>query len=147
MAYSRVNWARLRGDGVGGGTHHVPSGDTRFVEQLWSVLRRMDADWAAMARHVTHVGQQGDAHRILLDVLGLHASSVEYHQRWAESAESLYNRAQFQGFGAAIAAAMRVVGQAAGASSLLRELGLRVSDAGDHQQVLLKTQNPLQGGC
>ena len=46
-----------------------------------------------MSAGVAHVGQTGkDAHQTLLDVVGLHSGSVEYHQRYAESFDQLYNK-------------------------------------------------------
>ena len=45
-----------------------------------------------MAADVAHVGNAGDAHQTLLDIVGLHSGSVEYHQRYAESLDQLYNK-------------------------------------------------------
>ena len=53
------------------------------------VSYRMDDYWTAMADKVARVKHQytasEDPHQILLDIIGLHPSSVEYHQRYAES--------------------------------------------------------------
>ena len=37
----------------------------------------------------SYVGKPGDAHQTLLDIVGLHSGSVEYHQRYAESIDDL----------------------------------------------------------
>ncbi len=62
-----------------------------YLQRLHTLLARMDADWRSLASGVSHVGQPGDAHQTLLDVVGLHPGSVEYHQRYAESLDQLYN--------------------------------------------------------
>jgi len=68
-----------------------------YLTQLHSVLSGMDAVWAKLAKEVSHVGQSsGTPHQVLLDVIGLHAGSVEYHQRYAESLGLFYNLLVFQ---------------------------------------------------
>ena len=57
----------------------------------------MRKDWRQLAETVSVVGKSGDPHQILLDVLGLHPASVEFHQRNAESLEHIFNRAKFDG--------------------------------------------------
>ncbi|HYI09821.1 MAG TPA: hypothetical protein VEK57_12225, partial [Thermoanaerobaculia bacterium] len=64
------------------------SGD--ILRRLHSVLSAMDADWEALRAGVAHAGKEGDPHKTLLDIVGLHAGSAELRQRWAESAEALY---------------------------------------------------------
>ena len=66
------------------------------------LLAAMRGDWATLARAVSFVGKQGDAHQLLLDVIGLHPASVEFHQRYAESLHHLFNRAKYHGVGAQI---------------------------------------------
>jgi hypothetical protein len=68
-----------------------------YLQRLHGVLARMDADWRSMAGGVAHVGAPGDAHQILLDIVGLHPGSVEYHQRYAESLEQLWNKLVLEG--------------------------------------------------
>jgi hypothetical protein len=52
-----------------------------------------------MATQVSFAGKPGDAHQTLLDIVGLHSGSVEFSQRYAESAEELYNRFNLEGLG------------------------------------------------
>jgi hypothetical protein len=65
----------------------------RALRGLHSVLQRMRQDWSANLGSVAYIGRQGnvDAHQILLQALGLHANSVEFDQRYAESFEHHYN--------------------------------------------------------
>jgi hypothetical protein len=88
MAFSRY---RSRGDDRGIFLRQFAGGD--YLQRLHALLTRLDADWRNMSAGVAHVGQTGkDAHQTLLDVVGLHSGSVEYHQRYAESFDQLYNK-------------------------------------------------------
>jgi hypothetical protein len=69
--------------------------------RLQPFLRRLDAIWRGLARTVAHTGQSGDAHQNLLDVLGLHPTSVEFHQRFAADALHVGNLLKLGQFDAA----------------------------------------------
>jgi hypothetical protein len=69
-----------------------------FFRRLYELLSLVDRDWENLVKGVSYVGKPldrnglpADAHKILLDILGLHSSSVEYHQRYAESLDHLFN--------------------------------------------------------
>lgn len=68
-----------------------------YLQRLHTLLSRMDKDWLTMSGGVARVGQAGDAHQTLLDIVGLHSGSVEYHQRYAESFDQLYNKLVMEG--------------------------------------------------
>ena len=60
----------------------------------------LDADWTDDERRQRRiVGKPGDAHQTLLDIVGLHPSSVEYYSRYAESLSELFNIANLSGLG------------------------------------------------
>ena len=61
------------------------------LQKLNKLLNEVRKDFDQFSKQVAHVGKEGDAHQILLDVIGLHASSVEFHQRYAKSFAHLYN--------------------------------------------------------
>jgi hypothetical protein len=63
-----------------------------YPQRLHTLLARMENDWRNMSAGVAHVGQAGDPHQTLLDIVGLNSGSVEYHQRYAESFDQLYNK-------------------------------------------------------
>ncbi len=69
-----------------------------FEQQLLSILLRMDQDWGTYVSEVSYAGKSGDSAQVLLDMLGLHASSVEYHQRFAIGIRQLSNLLKLQGF-------------------------------------------------
>ena len=71
-----------------------------FLARLRGVLQRLDADWTSHERaNAAFVGKPGDAHQMLLDIIGLHPSSVEYYSRYAESLTELFNIANIWGLG------------------------------------------------
>ena len=76
---------------------------SRFVEQraspfrewlggLKGVLDRLRISWTGFAQSVAHVDSQGgDPHQKLLDIVGLHPASVEFHQRYANTKDQEHN--------------------------------------------------------
>lgn len=71
-------------------TSFLPAAD--YMQRLHALLARLDQDWLAMSGNVARVGQAGDPHQVLLDIVGLQSGSVEYYQRYAESFDQLYNK-------------------------------------------------------
>ncbi|MEM1327693.1 MAG: hypothetical protein AAGI23_17150 [Bacteroidota bacterium] len=71
------------------------------LQQLYSTLNKVRIDFEKLLNQVAFVGKGRaedddsteplDAHKILLQVLGLHASSVSFDQRYAQSFDHLYN--------------------------------------------------------
>lgn len=61
------------------------------LRKTYRVLQRIRADFEPLLEQVAYVGKKDDTHKILLQALGLHASSVEFDQRYAESFNHLYN--------------------------------------------------------
>lgn len=87
-AYSRMNFSR-----VNTGNKASLSVSSPFISKLYALIMKMDAEWNSFAATVPHVGQTGgDPHQTLLDVIGLHATSAEYHQRYAQTLTQLYNQ-------------------------------------------------------
>ncbi len=68
-----------------------------FHEKLLPVLRRLDSHWALLVPDVTRAGSLHDRERELLDIMGLHPASVEFHQRVASGPEYLWNLLAFAG--------------------------------------------------
>lgn len=69
------------------------AGSFAFLGGLYALLKKLDGLWTQFAADAAQVGKPGqDPHQALLDVVGLHPTSVEYHQRWAETLEHVYNR-------------------------------------------------------
>ena len=76
---------------------------TRFLEQraspfrewlgaLKGVLDRLRVSWAGFAQSAAHMDSEGgDPHQKLLDIVGLHPGSVEFHQRYANTKDQEHN--------------------------------------------------------
>ncbi|HMA17109.1 MAG TPA: hypothetical protein VKS03_01590, partial [Thermoanaerobaculia bacterium] len=96
-AFSKMRWMRQ----VESGSAVLPStgGEALFLLRLHAILSAIEDDWAQMAGAVSFVGKPGDAHQILLDIVGLHPGSAEFVQRYAESVEQLFNRLNLEGLG------------------------------------------------
>jgi len=135
-AFSRLKTVdRDAGDGV----------SPKFMGQLDQLLERIGGEWAAFAAAVPHVRGAGDAHQTLLDILGAHPASVEFHQRYAESAEDLYNRLSMDGFGADFAEALEQTIELFQARTLLGELGWNGASPELLEKVFHSAQHRLKG--
>lgn len=121
--------------------------DPKFLGQLHELVRRIADDWAPLAAAVPNAGAgAADPHQVLLEILGLHPTSVEFHQRYAESVEDLFNRFRFDGFGPDFVAIANTLISVAGARLLLQQHGW----TGDEDPAILDklfhgTQYLLQG--
>ena len=57
---------------------------TDFIKRVYTILKRLDNDWTLMTTKVANVTRPSTKpHQQVLDVVGLHPSSVEFHQRFA----------------------------------------------------------------
>ena len=83
----------------------------------------MQADWSDLALGVSRVGGSGDAHQILLDILGLHPDSAEYYWRYSQSLTELYNVINLWGLGPQFWNALVELGLQASGTALLARLG------------------------
>jgi hypothetical protein len=68
-----------------------------FLRRLYAALKTMRSDWELLVNQVAFVGKSGDAHALLLQALGLHAGSVEFDRRLAESFDQVKNALYAQG--------------------------------------------------
>lgn len=95
----------------------------QFLSRLRDLLTKAGQDWTAMAAQAAHVARAGDPKQTLLDIVGLHPSSVEYYSRTAESVSELFNVQQLFGFGPQFFAALQALALELGAEGLLSALG------------------------
>jgi hypothetical protein len=88
------------------------------------VLTEAGKDWAAAAAQVPHLGDgASDPHQQLLDLVALHPTSAEYHQRYAQSVEDLFNRENLAGLGGTVLSTVDRLGLAAPVRALLARFG------------------------
>lgn len=55
--------------------------DTAFYSKLYDTLSRLQTIWQSQTGKISYAGKQGDPYKILLDMIGLQAGSVEFHER------------------------------------------------------------------
>ncbi|MFE9775607.1 hypothetical protein ACFYOV_28865 [Streptomyces sp. NPDC005931] len=77
---------------------------TTHRRTLGALLAAAADDWKKAVGQVPYLGKHAepgapavDPHQLLLDILALHPTSAEYHQRYAQSVEDIYNREVFRG--------------------------------------------------
>jgi hypothetical protein len=117
---SRMQWINQRQIGVAGFLDNDST--LLYLRRLYPILLAINTDWTAMLDDVSFVGQPGDPHAILLDILGLHSGSVEWSQRYAESLETVFNRLNLLGLGGLIQTLV-ISGQWTAAQELIQRLG------------------------
>ncbi|WP_030949584.1 hypothetical protein [Streptomyces sp. NRRL S-646] len=119
---------------------------------LYHLLREAQNDWTAATGKVAHLDNGStDPHQRLLDILALHPTSAEYHQRYAQSVEDLYNRENLGAAGPTVLDALRdQLHMPQPIRALLARLGYTVQDP-DHpdpdliRRLFVGTQYPLTG--
>lgn len=146
--FSRMRWLRreiLAGDRF---DTHVPN-QFLFLQRLYTLIRKADKTWAALKDDLSYVGKPGsDPQQVLLDVVGLHPSSVEFYQRYAETLEQLYNRFKYSGLWAQFIAAIVALAYVASGTELLKTLGYDSEESGIPEilnKFFLETANLLKG--
>lgn len=142
-AHSRIEWLHADGRGL----LLQPSGHIAFLAALHEVLNRVQKLLGDPERHA-HVGAPGDPHQLLLDILGLHPTSAEYHVRYAKSVDELSSRAFLTRIGGRAYPSSKTVGlqQRQSAIDLLRSLGYSGTEIPDLLDLYFKTaQLELKG--
>jgi hypothetical protein len=138
--FSNLPW--LSGKTVPG----IAANNHPYIPRLYEVLKKIDADWAPLLDQVSWIGKTGDAHQLLLDVVGLNPSSVEYYQRNAESVEELFNRLNLMGFGGLVVGIIIAAGYMQSGIDLLKKFGHNGPGQPDIlNKLFLQSQNLLKG--
>jgi hypothetical protein len=91
-AFSRIRW--LAATRIG-----RLSPELEYLAELSAILAKIGDDWKSMSGQASYLGKAGDAHQLLLDIIALHPSSVEFHTRYAESVTELFNVVNLFGLG------------------------------------------------
>jgi len=111
---------------------------------LHRLLNAAVEDWRGVVDKVGRLGEPGaDRHQTLLDILALHPTSAEYHQRYAQSVEELFNRRNFRGQGATVLDALRQLRMAPPIQALLTRLGAVNPDPDLLRRLFVDSQHPL----
>jgi hypothetical protein len=139
-AFSRIRWLDAARTGV-----RRADPQRAFLRALFALIRAVDADWSTMAANAAYVGKDDDrrdAHQLLLDVVGLHPSSVDFSSRDAESLSQLVNTVNLWGLGPDFVQAFALAQQDA-AAGLLARLGYRGPEPDILQHFFLEQANPV----
>jgi hypothetical protein len=118
-AFSQIAWLGMRDDALAG----LTSVQQTFLTKLYGLLRRIDPDWMAMSQGASYVGKAGDAHQVLLDIVGLHPDSAEFYSRCAQTLSQLFNTLNLFGLGGPFAELVQEQIQQLGGAALLARLG------------------------
>jgi hypothetical protein len=94
------NWLNPRFDDSSGNGFQVPgiSDHAPILTNMLGHLEIIRANWEENIGEVAHLWKPGDPHQNSLDVLGLHAGSVEWDQRMGETTKQFSNRLKLEGF-------------------------------------------------
>ncbi|MGW4523638.1 hypothetical protein [Amycolatopsis sp. NPDC004378] len=91
---------------------------------LNKVLTAAGADWTAAVARVPRLDPAApDPHQRLLDLVALQPTSAEYHQRYAQSVEDLFNRENLGGLGSTVQPALDGLGLTGPVRALLARFG------------------------
>lgn len=103
-AFSRMNWLKRsrRFDNVTG----AAGTGFDFLSRLYAVLLKIDEQWTTLSQQAAFVGKAGDPHQNLLDVVGLHPTSAEFYNRYAQSADQILNQFRYSGLAGGFLAAL-----------------------------------------
>jgi hypothetical protein len=83
----------------------------------------LESRWRDLAAKVSRVGDGADPHKTLLDIVGLHPGSAEFHTRLGKSLDELASRGRLAGLRRAPSERARAATQRRQALELLRSLG------------------------
>lgn len=146
--FSRMAWLRRKILADDRFVTRVPN-QLLFLPRLYALILKADETWDALKDEVSYVGKpDGDPQQVLLDVVGLHPSSVEFYQRYAETLEQLYNRFKYSGLWGQFIAAIVALTYVASGTELLQTLGYDAEKSGIPEilnKFFLKTANLLKG--
>ena len=120
-------------------------GNESFMRRLYQILNQMDTDLLPFFNNdVSFVGKAGDAHQLLLDIVGLNPTSVEYYQRYAESLDSFINRLKLSGGFAALIELLIAGAYIKSGKDLLKDFGYDDEELPEIlKKLFLKSENKL----
>ncbi len=134
--FSRMSWLTPFEGATAATIAAVETGEQRFFRKLYHLLQRIDDDFAKQLDNVSYVGKEGDAHQILLDIIGLNPTSVDFDRRMIESLLQLHNRIIEGWDDVAVSISMQLMERNA---ELLREFGYEIENLDQYPDILKKS--------
>jgi hypothetical protein len=122
--------------------------DIKFIRDLYSKIKAIELEyWKDFTKNTSHVGQnEENPQQLLLNIIGLNASSVEFHQQWAESNEHLWNYFRWQNLINPILFFGKSEEWLSGAHQLLQDMGFNgEKDPDILNKIFLEMPPPLEG--
>lgn len=116
-----------------------------YLNMVRDTVKRLDTTWAELSETSDYLGKSGDPHQLLLNVLGLHPNSVEFHQRYAQTIQQLFNELKLTlGTLGAIVVALAAANRG---KTILQQIGLDPNTVKPPilDKFFLSTPNPLTG--
>jgi hypothetical protein len=135
-AFSRIGWLNQQ-------VTARPDPMLSFLAKLAQLLAQVGPDWQAFSAQASHIGKPGDAHQILLDILGLHPASVEFRTRYSESLTELFNIINLGAAGPDFWQAIVTLGLQLAGAALLTKLGYTGPTMPDMLQHVFMTDSAL----
>lgn len=122
-----------------------PDGETHRPG-LHHLLAEAAVDWETATAKVARLGTTDrDVHRQLLDILALHPGSAEFHHRYAQSVDDLFNRENLDDRGHLVVSALEQLRMAEPVKALLARLGATRTDPDLLGRLFVDGQHPLLG--
>ncbi|WP_127507597.1 hypothetical protein [Actinoplanes solisilvae] len=148
-AWSRAQW--FLDLGGGGPDRAAADGPVDLLPGLFRLIEAAVPTWRRLAAGVAHVGPDTpDPQQTLLDIVGLHPASAEFHQRYAETFDEIVNLLAFVPGSPQADAARTVRGYVQDGLRVLASLGIETPAEGRYPQILdrlfLDTPSLLRGG-
>lgn len=118
-----------------------------YLRRLYALLGRMEGDWASLVGRVSFVGMGGrDPHQVLLDVLGLHPASVEYHPLTAHSKTQHFHLLALANYPLALSFLATLDAASADPMQLLRDFGYSGETRPDALDKMFSARQPRLDG-
>lgn len=118
-----------------------------FLRRLYALVTRMDADWIELLGRVSYIGiPSRDPHQVLLDVLGLHPASVEYHPLTAHSEAQHFHHLTLANYPLALSFLATLDAASADPMQLLRDFGYAGTTKPDALDKLFSSRQPRLDG-
>lgn len=139
-SFRDVQWFVPR-KGAGDAAFRVTN-EISFLRRLYALLLSVEGDWDRLQPLVSFVGKpEADPHQVLLDVLGLHPSSIEFHSLKADSETSKFHVLSLLNYPVAIGF-LRAVATKGDALALLRKFGYAGATEPDALEKVFSTATP-----
>ena len=121
--------------------------DAAHRRALNTVLSVATQDWDALTGKVPFLGADGDPHGLLLGILGLHPTSAEFYQRYAQGIEDYFNRLNLSGAGTTVLDVLNTLGLPQRVRELLTRLGYAAAapEPDAATRLFVGRQHPLRG--